>query len=206
MDAVVSPQQMACPDCDALLAPAALREGQKAVCPRCAATLESFQPNALNRTAAFAAASAVLFVAANWFPFLTLRAGFRESQIELWQSASGLEQQGYPYLAFAVTIFILLAPALLIAGLLYLVLPLFWDRRLAGAIPICRAVFWARRWNMLEVFLLGALVSLIKLGKLATLSLGVSFWAFIGLILCLTSALGSIHPRELWNRLERARR
>ena len=106
--------------------------------------------------------------------------------------------------AGAVSIFILLAPSLLIGGLLYLIVPLFWNRRLPGAIDICRGVIWARRWNMLEVFLLGVLVSLLKLGKLAMLTVGTSFWAFIALILCLTSALASIHPRELWARLERA--
>ena len=158
-----------------------------------------------DQTAAFAAASAILLVVANWFPFLTLRAGYRESQMLLWQSVAGLEDQGYVSLAGAVSLFILLAPTLLIGGLLYLILPLFWNRRLPGAIEICRAVFWARRWNMLEVFLLATLVSLLKLGKLATLTLGISFWAFVALILCLTSALVSIHPRELWDRLEKAR-
>ncbi len=146
--------------------------------------------------------AAVLFLVANCFPFLTLRAGFRESQMHLWQSAVGLEEDGAPYLAGAVSLFIELAPALLILGLLYLVLPLLWDRRAPGAITVCRAVVWARHWNMVEVFLVGVLVSLLKLGKLATLSVGISFWAFIALIFCLTAALGSIHPRELWARLE----
>jgi paraquat-inducible protein A len=59
---------------------------------------------------------------------------------------------------------------------------------------------------MLEVFLLGALVSLLKLGKLATLTLGISFWAYVGLIICLTAALSSIDYRELWTRLEHAER
>ena len=43
-----------------------------------------------------------------------------------------------------------------------------------------------------------------KLGKLATLTLGISFWAFVGLIICLTAALMSIDYRELWTRLEEA--
>ncbi len=135
---------------------------------------------------------------------MTLSAGFRHSEMLLWESASGLAEQGYPYLAGAVSFFILVAPTLLIGGLLYLVLPLTRNRRLPGAIFFCRWVLAARRWNMIEVFLLGALVSLLKLGKLATLTLGVSFWAFVGLILCLTAALGSIHPAELWTRLEKA--
>lgn len=179
-----------------------LQEGEKAVCPRCVAPLLSNPRNSLHRTAAFALASALLFVVANSFPFMTLEAGYRHSQMRLWQSASGLEEQGYPYLAAAVSFFVLGAPALLIGGLLYLTLPLLRSRRLPGAIPICRWVLWARRWNMIEVFLLGALVSLLKLGKLASLTLGTSFWAFVALIICLTSALASIHPRELWARLE----
>lgn len=197
--------QLACPDCDTLLELASLEIGERAICPRCLATLQVHQRNALHRTAAFATAAAVLFLVANCFPFLTLRAGFRESQMHLWQSAAGLEENGSPYLAGAVSLFIELAPALLIGGLLYLVLPLLWDRRGPGAITVCRAVVWARRWNMVEVFLVGVLVSLLKLGKLASLSVGTSFWAFIALIFCLTAALASIHPRELWARLETAK-
>ncbi|MDQ3200107.1 MAG: paraquat-inducible protein A [Chthoniobacterales bacterium] len=194
--------QLACPDCDALLELASLDVGEKAICPRCAATLQVHQRNSLHRTAAFAMAAAVLFLVANSFPFLTLRVGFRQSEMHLWQSAVGLEEDGSPYLAGAISLFIELAPALLIGGLLYLVLPLLWDRRWPGAISICRAVIWARHWNMVEVFLVGVLVSLLKLGKLATLTIGTSFWAFIALIFCLTAALASIHPRELWARLE----
>ena len=198
--------RLACPDCDTLFELAALREGEKAICPHCVATLQVHQRNSLHRTAAFAMAAAVLFVVANCFPFLTLSAGFRESEMHLWQSAAGLEEQGSPYLAGAISLFILLAPALLIGSLLYLALPLLWVRRGPGAIPLCRALVWTRRWNMVEVFLVGVLVSLLKLGKLATLSVGTSFWAFIVLIFCLTAALASIDPRELWARLERAHR
>ncbi|HEY3661745.1 MAG TPA: paraquat-inducible protein A [Chthoniobacterales bacterium] len=197
--------QLACPDCDALFELPSLAVGEKAICPRCVATLQTHQRNSLHRTAAFAMAAAILFLVANSFPFLTLRAGFRESEMHLWQSAVGLEENGSPYLAGAISLFIELAPALLIGGLLYLVLPLLWDRRGPGAITICRAVVWARRWNMVEVFLVGVLVSLLKLGKLASLSVGISFWAFIALIFCLTAALASIHPRELWARLETAK-
>lgn len=196
-------RQIVCPDCDVLLDVSPLQEGE-AICPRCVSPLLSLERNSIHRTAALALAAGLLFVVSNCFPFMTLHAGFRENEMLLWQSASGLEEQGYPYLAFGVSIFILAAPVLLISGLLYLLLPLLWDRRLPGAIPLCRWVLAARRWNMIEVFLLGALVSLLKVGKLAELTLGSSFWAFVALIICLTAALASIHPRELWTRLEMA--
>ena len=206
MQSTSSAQPLVCHDCDALLARPKLHEGEKAICPRCVGVIVSRGRNSLQRTAAFAMASAVLFVVANSFPFLTMRAGFRESQMLLWQSATGLGAGGYPSLAVAVWIFIIAAPVLLIGGLLYIVMPLLWGRRLPGAIPLCRWVFRARRWDMTEVFLLGVLVSLLKLGNLATLTLGTSFWAFVALIICLTAAMTSLHPRELWERIEEARR
>jgi len=198
-------QHLACPECDALFEAPVLNEGERVVCPRCAALLFGYRRNSVQRAAAFVLAAAPLFVVSNCFPFLTLRADFRESQMQLWQSVSALEEQGYPYLAGAVAVFTLAAPALMIGGLLYLLLPLMAERRLPGAIPLCRWVYRARKWNMIEVFLLGVLVSLLKLGKLATLTLGASFWAFVALILCLAGAVAAIDPREIWTRLEDAK-
>jgi len=200
-----SEAQIACPDCDALIDAPTLQPGEKVVCPRCFALLFSFAKNSINRTAAFTAAAALLFIVSNLFPFLTLSAGFRSSEMQLWQSASGLSEQGYASLAAAVAVFILAAPAVMICGLLYLLLPLLAHRRLPGAIALCRWVYRARRWNMMEVYLVSVIVSLLKLGKLATLTVGTSFWAFVALIVCLTAAIASIHPRELWSRLAEAK-
>jgi paraquat-inducible protein A len=192
---------IACHDCDAVFTAPDLEEGEKVLCPRCGANLFTRRRNPLQRATALVGASAILFVLANLFPFLTLRSDYRESFMLLSQSVSGLEQADYPSLASAVGVFIIAAPVLTIGGLLYLLLPLLWDRRLPGALMLCRIVNEARQWNMLEVYLVGVLVSLLKLGSLATLTLGLSFWAYVGLILCLTAALASIDQRELWMRL-----
>ena len=199
-----SSAHIACPDCDALFEAPEVEEGERVLCPQCQALLFSYRHNSLHRATALTLAAAVLFLVANFFPFMTLQAGFRESQMLLSQGFSGLENEGSFYLGAAVGVFTLAAPTLIIGGLIYLLAGLHMGRRLPGAVPLCRWVYRARRWNMVEVFLLGALVSLLKLGKLATLTLGISFWAFVGLIICLTAALTSIDYRELWARLEEA--
>ena len=199
-----SSRYIACPDCDAFFEAPEVEEGAQVLCPQCRALLFQYHHNSLHRATAFTLAAAFLFAVANVFPFMTLQAGYRESEMLLSQSVSGLENQGSPWLGLGVGVFTLGAPTLVIGGLLYLLGGLLLDRRLPGAVPLCRWVYRARRWNMIEVFLLGALVSLLKLGKLATLTLGISFWAFVGLIVCLTAALSSIDYRELWTRLEDA--
>lgn len=138
------------------------------------------------------------------FPFLTLRADYRDSDMQLAGAVSGLAKQGDPVLATLVGVFTLAAPALLLGALSYVLLPLLRGRRLPGAILVCRMIHEARRWNMIEVFLLGVLVSLLKLGSLATLALGTSFWAFVGLVICIAGALTAIDRKELWAKLEEA--
>jgi paraquat-inducible protein A len=194
----------ACPDCDALFLAPEVCEGERASCARCGASLFSRRPNFVNRAAALVFAAAFFFVLANAFPFLTLSEEYRKNAMLLSGSVSGLEEQGFPVLAGMVGVFTLAAPGLLMGALLYILVPLLRGRRLPGALHLCRAVTEARRWNMVEVFLLGVLVSVLKLGKLATLTLGASFWAFVGLIICLAAAMAVIDHGELWEKLEAA--
>ena len=201
----VHSRALACPDCDLLFTAPSMHEGERATCPRCDANLFVNRADSLQRAAAYVVASAFLFCVANIFPFLTLKKDYRGNTMLLYQSVSGLINVGFSYLAVAVAVFMLIAPALLIFGLLYLLIPLHQGRRLPWAIPLCRMVASARHWQMLDVYLLGVMVSFLKLGKLATLTLGTSFWAFVALILCLTLSLAAIDFRELWARLEVAR-
>lgn len=199
-----TPELLACHDCDALFQTRKLRPGESVVCPHCAAKLHTHRPNAVHRAAALAVSAAMFFFVANFFPFIELKAGGQVSRIALAQSASALEAHGSPWLAAAVGVFILGAPSLMIGGMLYLLLPLLSGRRLPGAVHVCRWVYGTDTWNMIEVFLLGVLVSLMKLGDIATVTLGVSFWAFAGLIVCLTASVSAIDRRDLWDRLEAA--
>ena len=206
MPSADSTRYVACHDCDALFTAIEVKEGERVLCPRCGANLFTRRANTIQRTAALVLAAAVLYVVANLFPFLTLSSDYRESDMVLLQSVTGLESAGYPPLASAVAIFIFVSPVVVIGGLLYLVLPLLAGRRLPGSVTLCRLVFEARQWNMVEVYLLGVLVSLLKLGSLAKLTLGTSFWAFVGFIVCLTGAVATIDYRELWDHLDRAER
>lgn len=202
MNEFISEKHLACPDCDAIFTAPPLRERERVVCPQCGSDLLSLRPNAVPHATALVISAAFFFILANLFPFLSLQADYRASDMRLGSTVASLENQGEPVLAAMVGMFTLGAPALLIGALLYVLLPMLRGRRLPGAVLVCRAIHEARRWNMIEVFLLGVLVSLLKLGSLATLTLGISFWAFVGLIVCLAAAVSAVDRRELWARLE----
>ena len=60
-----------------------------------------------------------------------------------------------------------------------------------------RCFLGIQSWGMVEVFFLGAIVSLLKLIKLADVQLGFGFWASAGLMICLTGVVGGIDRTEL---------
>src|ERR1700738_2958290 len=138
MEIANSPLLLSCPDCDALFSAPVIRADERVVCPRCCANLFSRPPNFVHRATALVVAAAFFFILANAFPFLTLRADYRESEMHLAGCVSGLEEQGLPVLAAMVGVFTLAAPTLLIGVLLYVLVPLLRERRLPWALPICR--------------------------------------------------------------------
>jgi paraquat-inducible protein A len=58
---------------------------------------------------------------------------------------------------------------------------------------------------MVEVFMLGVLVSLVKLAHLAGVVPGVALWSFAALMFVMTAVAAVFDPRDLWARVEAAR-
>ncbi len=110
--------------------------------------------------------------------------------------------QGTPLVGIGVALFTIVTPLALAGGLVYVCGPLMFGRMVPGAMTVTRWMSRTEPWNMIEVFLLGVLVSLLKLGKVAELHFGIGFWAFAILMLCMAAAVAAIDKRELWDRLE----
>jgi paraquat-inducible protein A len=114
-----------------------------------------------------------------------------------------LQGQGVEAVAWIVAVTTLVAPALDIAMLLYLTLPLRLGMRPPGFATVFRFAQAARPWGMIEVFLLGVLVSLVKLASLATVLPGIALWSFGALMVLLAAASGSLDAHQLWEHAER---
>ena len=91
----------------------------------------------------------------------------------------------------------LLFPLLQLCILFYLLVPMRYERRPAGFGVLVNALVALRPWGMIEVFLLGVLVAIIKLSSLAQVIAGPALWAFVGLTVLLTAVL-SFNPRTFW--------
>jgi paraquat-inducible protein A len=164
------------------------------------------RPASLVRATAFSMTALILMVVVHSFPFLVMDvATFRQS-LNLGPAAYALITEGSPILGVAMALFTIVAPLVLAGGLVYVCLPLMFGRVAPGAVMVAKWMNQTEPWNMVEVFLLGVLVSLLKLAKVADVTFGIGFWAFAALMVCMAAAVAGIDRDELWDRLEVARK
>jgi paraquat-inducible protein A len=196
---------MACPDCDILSRfPAASRCTY--LCMRCGAVLYRHRPDSIDRSLALTCAALILFIISNSFPFLAMKSGGLIQQTTLISGIVELWRQELYALAAVVMLTCLVVPLTQMTGLLYILAPLRWAARPAPlANRVFRLILHATPWGMMEVFMLGILVALVKLGKMATIVPGISAFSFVVLILVMAWAVSNLNPAELWDHLDQRR-
>jgi len=199
----VDREQVACHECDLLLSVRKLGEGDRAVCPRCGFVVSSRSRNGLQRAMAFAIAAAVLLLLANSFPFLSLEASGLESQITLPKAVVDLYHEGYGEIGVLVLGFIVLIPAVMIGLVVAITVPLALGQSRTWLRPAARFLYMLNAWSMAEVFVIGVIVSLVKIGQMATVIIGISFWAYAAFTVCFIAAVSSLDRLEVWDRIER---
>lgn len=193
---------IACHECDLLLREIALPPGRVACCPCCGAALYRNQPDSIKRSLALAVASAVLYLIANLFPILGINLQGNGNAVTLLQAVHDLWNQDMHLVSSLTFVTAILVPALELAMMLYLLIPLNFGRVPAGVSLIMRLLQAIKPWGMIEVFMLGILVSLVKLVQDFKIIPGVALWSFGCLTLLLAALASSFNPRDVWMRLD----
>lgn len=199
------PHHAACHFCDTLHEAVEVPEGVSARCVCCGAKLYQNRRASLARATAFSCTALVLMAMVHVFPFLTMDAAGMRTSLSLTNAAHALIDQGSPMLGIALALFTIIAPLVMACGLVYVCGPLMYGHAAPGAEAVTRWISRTEPWNMIEVFLLGVLVSLLKLNKVAEMHFGPGFWAFGILMFSMAAAVASIDRDEIWDRLEVAR-
>lgn len=196
---------LACHECDLLQRETFIPVEGKACCRRCGALLYRRTRDSLDRTLALTLGAAILMIVANVFPIVALDAQGNHTSTTLFGSVRTLyddEMRSVAALVFFTTI---LLPALDIGAMLYMLLPLKLGWVPTGLPAMFRLIQTVRPWGMVEVFMLGTLVSLAKLGHLAHVTPGIALWSFGALMFLVAAAAASFDAHELWSRVEATR-
>ena len=93
------------------------------------------------------------------------------------------------------------SPLIHISCLLYVLLPLNFHYRPPKAAMVFRFVRNLQPWGMMEVFLLGILISIVKLADMAEISPGIALYSLGALIFVVATLTSVLDTHSVWERI-----
>lgn len=185
-----------------MLALPPLKTGDKAECPRCQHTLVRRQANSAERSLALTLATLITLVLSITFPFLSFNISGVGNRIDLTETASTLIGLHQPLVALCVLLTVIILPAVYLCSLLWLCVGITRKKLLPKSQHIARTLGYVTPWMMADVFVIGTLVSLIKIIGIADIELGLSFWTFCAYALLLLLTTQSVDRDWIWLSLD----
>lgn len=180
---------IACHQCDYLHENSTLNLQEKAYCTRCGAKLDAHANLDLATAIAITATGLIIWLLAVTLPVATITIQGHEVSATLLTIVQTLNLQQYTALAFLVIFTLGLSPLLELTAIGFILRQLHLKNNNAinhNSLALAKKIRTAiKPWVLVDVFMLGVLVALVKLKAIVIIELGAGLWAFIGLMLIL---------------------
>ncbi len=169
-------------------------------CPHCGHPLHARKPMALQRTWAWLAASALLYVPANLLPIMSTTNLLGRTRYTIAGGIGDLWNDGEWGLAIIVFVASIAVPILKISGLALLA----WTARHAPRwrrperARLFRVVDAVGHWSMLDVYVVVLLSGMVHFGSLASVQPEPGLIAFAAVVMLTVFAARSFDPRLIW--------
>lgn len=191
----------ACPRCDLLVRVPGISPGRYLECGRCGSTIVKIMPDSINRVLVLSLSGLMLYLPAILLPLLTLSSlGFKENGNVI-ETAVYLFERNYFFVALMVLVTAVLVPffkLLLPFGLALCIRFQKQYRFLGSCLKLLKHI---DEWGMIEVYLLGILITLIKMGGMASITYNSGFFCFIGLVILTMAATISLDYSLFWEKI-----
>ena len=193
---------VACHHCASIFTSVDLERGETASCDRCGSVLWRFSSLSVHHWLALVIAAFFVFVVANAFPVahMSVRGLYREAT--LLDAVVMTWQQGHEAVAVMTGLSGFVLPLLQLLLLLWVLIPMVGSRPALGFRTAMRLLGLIRPWCMVPVFLLGVVVSVVKLAGMARVEPGVGLVAF-GVLTVFLTMFSRLPPHAVWRYAER---
>ena len=194
---------VACHECDLLMCKPPLADGERAECPRCGFELYSHNHHVVRRSLALVIAALLLYIPANFLPIMQINVLGQASEDTVWSGVLSLYAAGGLLKSIALVVFLcsMVIPLLKLMMQLAVLLSIRWDIGRSYGLLLYRIYHHLREWGMLEVYLMGLLVSIVKLVDIASPTLDVGLGCFIALLLAQVWLEVTMSPHQIWEAL-----
>ncbi|MCW8931990.1 MAG: paraquat-inducible protein A [Gammaproteobacteria bacterium] len=198
---VINSKILLCHECDLLIENQEIAEGSKLECPRCGHVLYKQKHNTVNKTLAYTITALICFYPAVTESIMTLNMSGLSQEQSLIGGARVLLHEKYYLVAILTFMSSLLAPLLRLTLLLYVTLSLSLNYFHSSLLWSFRLYHHVEEWGMLDVYMLGIIVSVVKLLSMAEIQPGFGLWAYAVLLVTSILATTSLNHHEVWEQL-----
>ncbi len=190
-----------CEECDAVYRRTPLTKGAKAYCANCGATLYK-SGRTLSQLLPLVIASLIVFTISNAYPIVKVDLQGNLSDTTLIGAAMAMFHIGREPVGMLVLLTTFVFPLLELLSLLYVCIPVvLFHTRPTGVAYALRLIRVLRIWGMIEVFLIGVLVTLVKLVAIVVVIPGVALWSFAVLTVLLVWVT-SVQVTDIWDEVD----
>ncbi len=190
-----------CHECDELVKISNPHCEGRFKCPNCGHLLFRHKEGMIERMYALGIAALVLFALTNYFPFLSFHVAGNTSHANFFTSSIYLFQEEQFLLAVALMMTTMVVPFIRIMLILTLFGPLYYGYLPRYTSVSLKLLTFSQPWAMLDVFLVGVFVSMVKLIKMGTIIPGTSLWAFMVMVFVMAGMQVTLNPHPIWERV-----
>lgn len=193
---------IACPECDLLIRKTEAGQGIKGLCPRCGCTLFHVKKDPIERTLILSLTGLIFFVPAMVLPIMTLDTLGLEQSTNIIQGIRALFRDGFHMVGVIVLLTAVIVPLIKLTLLFYVSMALRIRADGNNMGPTFRFYQRMDEWGMLEICMLGILVSIIKLVDIAQISYGIGLFCFVSLLIITIVSSVSLDEHTYWSLIE----
>jgi paraquat-inducible protein A len=188
----------ACGEVQSLPAP---RPGYDRKCARCGETMGSGLLN-LDMALPILVAALIAFIVLLSLPLLRIELQGQHADGGLMTGVSGFLHYGMAPMALFTFACMVFAPLGRVVALLFTIACVMSDRRPKYLARLYRFSETLRPWGMLDVFLVGTLISMTKLRDLVRVEMAPGIWVLMGLVWCLALFDSIFDRHRFWDFIE----
>ncbi len=193
----------ACPDCDLLIERINLLEHQQAHCPRCNRLLYKGRGDPLMKTLVVSATGLLMVFPAYFLPVMNMGVLGYNNSASIIDTVTPMMTSDFWITGVSLLLFAILFPILILVFSFWISLHLqlkLWPHHL----PVIQKIYQRLvRWMMSEVYVLGIIVSLVKLLDDFTVTIETGTISFILLMFCSLLVTTTVSRQYFWEEASR---
>lgn len=191
----------ACPDCDLLVQIARPTFGHKLKCPRCQKTLDKPIKNSIVNTLALSLAGLLIYFPAVLLPILTMNIMGISGSCSVVEGVIIFYKTGYVFTAFILLFSSMIFPLLLLMATTSISLCLYMNKKPLWLAKVLRFYDHVTEWAMVEIYLLGIIIAIIKMANGSDINYNSGFFLFILLVLITAAIAANLDKRHFWEKI-----